>query len=156
TRPARYKKGGAPDSRPDFASVPGGPPVPDEWDRYRDYLHLLARLRLPPALRARVGASDLVQQSLLEAHRAGERVAALEEPARAAFLRRVLANNLIDLGREHGAQARDVARERSIEAELAASSAQLGKWLAAHGPSPSEDACQEEELLGLASALARL
>lgn len=127
----------------------------DAWERYRDYLHLLARLRLPPALRARVGASDVVQQSLLEAHRAGEQLAALDEPARAAFLRRLLENNLKDLVRGHHAQARDVARERSIDEELAHSSARPGA-LASPAPTPSEHVCRQEELLALASALARL
>ena len=136
--------------------------MPDEnagaldWNRYREYLRLLTRLQLPGYLAAKVDASDVIQQTMLEAHQAQAQIDALDEPARAAFLRRMLANNLADLVRRYRAEARDVGRERPLEADLQQSSARLEAWLAAERSSPSENAAREEELLNLAQALARL
>jgi RNA polymerase sigma-70 factor (ECF subfamily) len=131
-------------------------PSSGAWERYRDYLALLARLQMPARLRAKVDASDVIQQTLLEAHQAAARLAAMDQPGQLAYLRKALANNLADLARRFGAEARDVNRERSLEADVHDSSARLANWLAAEQSSPSQRAAREEELLALTQALAQL
>src|SRR5205085_4743368 len=61
--------------------------------RCRDYLGLAARARVETWLRAKVDASDLVQQTLMEAHRGFGRFQGATEAEWLAWLRRILDNN---------------------------------------------------------------
>jgi RNA polymerase sigma-70 factor (ECF subfamily) len=129
-----------------------------EWDveRFRDYLLLLARLELGPRLQGKLGPSDLVQQTLLEALQKRDQCQGTSDAERAGWLRRILARNLADALRAFGQQKRDVRREQSLEDSLRASSARLERWLATEEGSPSEEAERQERALRLAGALAGL
>lgn len=121
-------------------------------EKYRDYLRLLARLQMAPALRAKVEPSDIVQQTLLEAYVQRDRFLGTTDAERAAWLRKALANNLADAARALGAAKRDASLERS----LGDSSARLEKFAAARQTSPSGRASREERALLLAGAIAQL
>jgi RNA polymerase sigma-70 factor (ECF subfamily) len=123
---------------------------------YRDYLRLLARIQLDPRLRARVDPSDIVQETMLLAFQARRQFRGLVEEQRAAWLRQILARNLAMAVRDHGREKRDIARERSIQQALDHSSARIEAWLAAVQSSPSDWAEHNEQMLGLAHALAKL
>jgi RNA polymerase sigma-70 factor (ECF subfamily) len=130
---------------------PAGRPL----EQFRDYLCLLARAHLDGRLRDKLDASDLVQQTLLEAHAKRHQFRGRCEAERAGWLRQMLANNLADAVRALGRAKRDVQRELSLDA-VRDSSARLEAWLAAEQSSPSQQAARNEELLRLAEALTRL
>ena len=123
---------------------------------YGDYLRLLARLQLSPRLHAKLDASDIVQQTLLQAHANRAQFRGRTEAEWLAWLRAILANALAAAGRRFAAEARDLDREHSLEARLEQSASRLEGLLAADQSSPSERAVRGEELLRLAHAMACL
>jgi RNA polymerase sigma-70 factor (ECF subfamily) len=126
-------------------------------ESYRNYLRLLARTGIGDTLRGKADPSDLVQEALLKAHQSFAQFHGRTEAELAAWLRQILARNLADLVRRYrGTAARQVTRERSLEALLDESSEALGRLLAADEPSPSEAAQRRELSVVLADALADL
>ena len=121
-------------------------------EAYRDYLHLLVRLQLSPRLRTKLDASDVVQEAILHAHEARAKFRGATEGEWLAWLRAILANALAAAARRFQAKARDLGRERSLEAEMELSSSRLECLLAADQTSPSGRAIRAEERLRLARA----
>jgi len=129
------------------------------FERYRDYLRLLAQAQLGRYLRAKCDPSDIVQQTLLEAHRDFAQFAGNEEAEFLAWMRQILAHNLYNETRHFAAQQRDAAREVSLDqlrAGLEHSSAVLGRCLAAEITSPSQAAAEREAAVRVADVMARL
>jgi RNA polymerase sigma-70 factor (ECF subfamily) len=125
-------------------------------DRFREYLRLLARVHLGEQVRAKLDPSDIVQQTLLEAHRKRSQFRGTTEAEMAGWLRQLLACTLADAIRALGRAKRDAARERSLDEAIAQSSKHIHAWLAAEQSSPSQRASRHEEAVRLANALAKL
>src|SRR5215471_14036366 len=125
-------------------------------ERFREYLHLLARLQLDPRWQGKIDLSGVVQQTLLEAHQNREQLRHWDEARRAAWLRRALAHNLTDEVRKLGTARRDAALEQSLDQALEQSAWRLESWLADEQSSPSVRAERNEQLLALAAALEQL
>jgi RNA polymerase sigma-70 factor, ECF subfamily len=121
----------------------------------RHYLLLVARHQLDHALQAKGGASDLVQETFLEAHRDFALFHGASEEELRAWLRRLLLNNLANFSRRYReTNKRQLAREMSFDAK-ARSSSPAGR-LPADCPSPSDQAIMNEQDSALQAALARL
>jgi RNA polymerase sigma-70 factor (ECF subfamily) len=125
-------------------------------DRYRDYLGLLVRVQVGGSPRARMDPSDIVQQTLLQAHRAMGEFQGRTDGELMAWLRKILARVIAHTARDLGRAKRNVARERSLEDALSNSSTRLEAWLAAGDSSPSQRADRNEQVRRLAAALGEL
>jgi RNA polymerase sigma-70 factor (ECF subfamily) len=125
-------------------------------ERFRSYLLLLARVRLDPLVRAKVGASDVVQQALLAAHRDRAQFRGRTIGEQAAWLRQILARHLANVVRDLRRDRRDVAREQPLQAVLDESASRLERRLDAEQSSPSQQAERHERAVRLAEVLATL
>jgi RNA polymerase sigma-70 factor, ECF subfamily len=124
---------------------------------YRHYLHLLARVEIGRNLQAKLDASDLVQDTLMEAHRGFSRFRGSNETQLICWLRQIMTANLSNLLRRYlGTQGRDVRRERELTVHVDQSSRLLDRGLIDRGSSPSQRASRREQAVLLADALERL
>lgn len=120
---------------------------------YRGYLRWLARVQLDDRVRGRVDASDIVQETMLEAHRSLKEFQGQTTAEFTSWLRRILARRLAHAFRDHTRQKRDVRREQSLIAILDESSARLESLVDHHVDSPSVGAIDAERMHRLAAAL---
>ncbi len=82
----------------------------------RNYLGFAARAQVESWLRVKVDSSDLVQQTMLEAHRDFDRFKGESEQEWMAWLRKILAHNVADFIRHYrGTAKRQVRREVGYE-----------------------------------------
>src|SRR5258707_1194326 len=86
-------------------------------DGYRPYLRVLAQRQVYGPLARRVDASDVVQQTLLEAHQGIGGFRGESEAEFAAWLERILDHNVAEVVRNHTqAMRRALGREQSPNA----------------------------------------
>lgn len=127
---------------------------------YRNYLRVLASTQIGERLQRRVSPSDIVQETMLAAHRDFAQFRGRSEREFLAWLRKVLLNTIHHTVDAHvKAQRRDVRREISMEqigAALGRSSFNGAAMIADPGPSPSTPIRREEAAVSMANQLAKL
>ncbi len=123
----------------------------------RNYLVVIARQQIGSWLRPKVDASDLVQQTLLEAHRGLAHFDGKSREEWLAWLRQILARNAVDFVRHfQGAEKRRVGREVPLAALGGGASDSVGFDPLDPGESPSQLVMQWERELQVADAIAQL
>jgi RNA polymerase sigma-70 factor (ECF subfamily) len=80
----------------------------------RSYLLLVAGQELGPQLQAKVGPSDLVQDTFAEAHHSFPSFRGRTERQLLGWLRGILLHNLCDLARRYDTGSRDLAQEVTL------------------------------------------
>lgn len=122
----------------------------------RNYLGFAARAQLESWLQVKVDASDLVQQTMLEAHRDFQRFQGDSEQEWLAWLRRILTHNVADYVRSYrGTAKRQVGREVSLAAADTSFAPGVPEPAAPIG-TPSQEFLKIDSELRLAAALAEL
>jgi RNA polymerase sigma-70 factor (ECF subfamily) len=127
---------------------------------HMNYLKTLAHAQMDDRLKRRIGASDIVQETLLEAHRDFLHFVGKSPAEFSSWLRSILINNLKRAIECHLMTAkRDLRRELSLEdlkRHADQSSARLESLLASSTSSVSSNAQLHESLMRLTDSLARL
>lgn len=124
-------------------------------ERFRPVLVTIAQAMISPAYRGDIEASDLVQQTLLEALASAGGLDPLDEGPFFGWLRKALQNNMLDAVKRLNTQKHDVSR-RVRESELEESFARLEQVLAGDETSPSQLASRNEQIATMLSSLQEL
>lgn len=123
----------------------------------RHYLDVVAGAQVERWLQSKVDASDLVQQTLLEAHRDFHRFQGATTGEWLAWLRKIMSHNAADYVRRYGATAKRQARLEVAIGRPDDSQAPAGApEPAAPGETPSQEFLLRDGELRLAAALSNL
>jgi RNA polymerase sigma-70 factor (ECF subfamily) len=122
----------------------------------RPFLSQVAEQEVASWLRPKQDASDLVQVSLLEAHRAFATFQGEDFAQWLAFLRRILERNATDAVRHYGAAKRQAGREIALHPQASDASSMDGPQLAGSGETPSVEVLRHEQSDRLRQAIAQL
>lgn len=125
-------------------------------ERVRPYLRLLAQAHLGDPLKKKVDASDLVQQTLMQAHEDLHQFNGSSEAQLVAWLKKILRNRLIDMARHWKVQKRDLGRDVDLQQRVEDSFRMVDDWLVASHTSPSMAAHGNEMMVKLAASVEKL
>lgn len=123
----------------------------------RDYVGVVARAQVGSWLQAKVDASDLIQQTLLDMHRGMAEFRGETEAEWLAWLRKILNHNATDYVRQYGGtKKRQTQREVSLDRNSPSESGTRPFDPKDPGESPSQCMLRRERELEVARALAQL
>ncbi len=146
-----------PGASPDLAAARAGSreALGRALETCRNYLLVVAREHLDPDLQAKGGASDVVQETFLEAQRDFARFRGTSDAELLGWLRQILVNNVANFTRRFRATGkRAVGREVALAADDSARPGGIDP--AASGLTPGTEAAQREQAEALHRALERL
>jgi RNA polymerase sigma-70 factor (ECF subfamily) len=127
------------------------------FEACRSYLAVIARAQVESWLQARVDASDLVQQTMLEAHRDFAGFQGDGQREWLSWLRKILTHNAADYVRRYrGAAKRQVFREVRLRGPRETDARAGAPEPVAAGATPSQELSQRDDELLVAAALAEL
>jgi RNA polymerase sigma-70 factor (ECF subfamily) len=123
----------------------------------RNYLGIVARAQVESWLRAKVDASDLVQQTMLEAYRDFHKFRGTSEAEWLGWLKQILAHNAANFVRHYrGTAKRQVHREIALAGPGDSGCSPRAADPADRGESPSQMLMRKEREWQIAEALAQL
>jgi len=123
----------------------------------RSYLGFAARAQVESWLKVKVDASDIVQQTMLEAHRDFDRFQGSSERQLLAWLRKILLHNVADFVRHYrGTAKRGVYREVPFRASGDTGALAGAPEPAAPDGTPSQEFVRRDNELRLVAALEML
>ena len=137
-----------------------GEALGDLLQLYQNYLTVLATTQVDNRLRRRMSTSDLVQETMLAAHRDFDQFRGGSEGELVAWLRQILCNCLSHAVEKHvHAKKRDLRREVALEhvaKKLDESLVHLSRLAVDGSPTPSEVMQRREMATELSNQLAKL
>ena len=126
------------------------------FEKCRSYVGLVARTQVESWMRAKVDASDLVQQTLLEAHRGFARFQGQTEAEWLAWLRQILSHNTVDFIRRYRTDKRRIGREVPLNTPGNGAISSLFRDPPDDGETPSRILAEQEQEIELANAITQL
>jgi RNA polymerase sigma-70 factor (ECF subfamily) len=123
--------------------------------RLRPVLLTLAEALIAPTYRVELDASDLVQQTLLEAHQEAQLLDSFDDGPFCGWLRKALRHNVLDAVKNLNTQKKDVRRRIRVS-DIEDSFARLEEILVADDTSPSEIVQRNEQTAILLEAIQEL
>lgn len=126
------------------------------FESCRAYVGFLARSHVESWIQAKVDSSDLIQQTLMEAHQAFPNFNGQTEGEWVAWLKQILKHNATDFVRRFGAAKRRARLEVALASGNDSTYFRTARELSAGGESPSQVLVRREQEILISRALATL